>query len=129
MSHEALLRSLPIGKRMWLRAGGTSLWPLVPSGAQLQVERATVDQLRVGHIAVVAWPNGTLVAHLVRQVDPLLTVTSLGLDDPPGCELLGRVVAVKQGELRVPVPSSSAVLLRWVPRTARLLRAVVRRIR
>ncbi len=133
MSHEALLRALPPGGHIWLRAGGRSLWPLVLDGDQLLVERATA--LRVGDIAIVAWPSQPLVAHLVKTTEPLITVSLSGVEDPPQAEALGRVIAVKRGGTRIDVPAFSARVFQWLPRSALWLRhlpgarRLVRRLR
>lgn len=116
---EALLRALAPGQRLWLRAGGRSLWPFVLDHDQLHVERGT--RLERGDIALIVHPTGALVAHLVESVDPLVTVSSIGVADPPAIEVLGRVVAIKRGVVTFRLP---AVALRQVPRLARALRRV-----
>ena len=133
VSHERLLRALPPGGHIWLRAGGRSLWPLVLDADQLLVERG-ID-LRPGDIAIVGWPDQPLVAHLVQRTQPLVTVSIVGVEDPPEAEALGRVIAVKRGAHRVDLPRSSARLLQWLTRSARWLkylpgaRALVRLLR
>lgn len=132
---EALLRALPAGQRMWLRAGGRSLWPLVLDGDQLQVERGDEAGLQRGDIALVVNPAGQLVAHLVEGTAPLVTVSSVGVVDPPSKEVLGRVVAVRRGALRLTLPRSAHLVLRQVPVLSRTLkrvpglRALVHRLR
>lgn len=121
---EALLRALPNGQRMWLRAGGRSLWPLVLDGDQLQVLRADEASLRRGDIALVVNPTGQLVAHLVRSVGPLVTESSVGVVDPPSKEVLGRVVAVRRGALRLSIPRGAHLVLRQVPRVSSVLKRV-----
>lgn len=132
---EALLRALPPGQRMWLRAGGKSLWPLVLDGDQVHVERGGEDSLRRGDIALVVSPQGQLVAHLVDATGPLVTVSSVGVVDPPAREVLGRVVAVRRGAMTLSLPRGAHLALRQVPRLARALKRVpgvrqlVRRLR
>lgn len=132
---EALLRALPSGQRLWLRAGGKSLWPLVLDGDQVHVERGDEDALRRGDIALVVNPQGQLVAHLVEQTAPLVTVSSVGVVDPPAREVLGRVVAVRRGALTLKLPRGAHLALRQVPRLSRALkrlpglRHLVRRLR
>ena len=132
---EALLRAFPAGQRMWLRAGGRSLWPLVLDGDQLQVERGDEVGLQRGDLALVVNPAGQLVAHLVEAVSPLVTVNAVGTVDAPAREVLGRVVAVKRGGLRLTLPRGAHLALRQVPVVARALkrvpglRALVRRVR
>ncbi|MBL8923594.1 MAG: hypothetical protein JNJ54_32365 [Myxococcaceae bacterium] len=132
---EALLRALPAGQRMWLRAGGRSLWPLVLDGDQLQVERGDEAGLQRGDLALVVNPAGQLVAHLVERTAPLVTVSSVGVVDPPSKEVLGRVVAVRRGALRLTLPRGAHLVLRQVPAVSRALkrvpglRALVRHLR
>lgn len=132
---EALLRALPPGGRIWLRAAGRSLWPLVLDGDQVHVERGSEQALEPGDIALVVNPAGALVAHLVARTTPLVTVSSVGVEDPPALEVLGRVVAVRRAGVTVEVPRGARVLLRQVPRLATALRHVpgltslVRRLR
>ncbi|MDP3503329.1 MAG: hypothetical protein Q8S33_23545 [Myxococcales bacterium] len=132
---EALLRALPPGQRMWLRAGGKSLWPLVLDGDQVHVERGDERALRRGDLALVVNPQGQLVAHLVEQTGPLVTVSSVGVVDPPAREVLGRVVAVRRGAVTLALPRGAHLALRQVPRLSRALkrlpglRHLVRRLR
>lgn len=121
---EALLRALPFGQRMWLRAGGRSLWPLVLDGDQVQVLREDESALRPGDIALVVNPAGALVAHLVKSTGPLVTVSSVGVVDPPAKEVLGRVVAVRRGALRLSIPRGAHLALRQVPRVSSVLKRV-----
>ncbi|MDX2012382.1 MAG: hypothetical protein SFW67_19455 [Myxococcaceae bacterium] len=122
--HLDLLRALPHGAKMWLRAGGRSLWPLVLDKDQLHVERGDETALKIGDIALVVNPRGQLVAHLVQSLAPLVTVSSVGVVDPPAREVLGRVVAVRRGALRLELPRQSHLVLRHVPRVARALKEV-----
>ncbi len=134
-SHLDLLRALPIGGRLWLRAGGKSLWPVLLDGDHLQVERGGEAALRRGDIALIVSDGGQLIAHLVQALAPLVTVSSVGVVDPPAREVLGKVVAVRRGGLRVELPRHGPVVLRGVPRVAKALKRVpglrrlVRRVR
>jgi hypothetical protein len=122
--HHDLLRALPLGARMWLRAGGRSLWPLVLDNDQLQVERGDASQLHLGDIALIENHQGQLVAHLVQSLEPLVTVSSVGVVDPPAREVLGRVVALKRNGLRLDLPRRGHLVLRHVPTVARALKRV-----
>jgi hypothetical protein len=122
--HHDLLRALPPGARMWLRAGGRSLWPLVLDQDQLQVERGDASQLHLGDIALIENHQGQLVAHLVQSLEPLVTVSSVGVVDPPAREVLGRVVALKRNGLRLDLPRRGHLALRHVPTVARALKRV-----
>jgi len=132
MSHDALLRALPMGGQIWVRAAGRSLWPLVLDGDQLLVRRCERGELRPGDVALVSWAGGAVVGHLVEQVAPLITISSVGVRDPLGAELLGRAIAVRRGTVRFQLPR---FVLHWVPRAATVLnrlpfaRSVVRRLR
>ncbi|MCA2979128.1 MAG: hypothetical protein INH41_12940 [Myxococcaceae bacterium] len=123
-SHQDLLRAMPTGGRLWLRAGGKSLWPVLLDGDQLQVERLDEPSLRRGDIALIVSAQGQLVAHLVESLEPLVTVSSVGVVDPPAREVLGKVVAVRRGSVRLALPRHSHVLLRGVPRVAAVLKRV-----
>jgi hypothetical protein len=112
-----LLRALPPGKTMWLSAAGNSLWPFVLSGDQLRVERCGPSDVARGDLAVVDSP-GTLIAHIVVEVDPVVTASSVGVRDPEGLEVLGRVTAVRRGTRTVALPRASRHLLGLVPRAA-----------
>jgi hypothetical protein len=121
MSHEALLRALPPGGQIWVRVGGRSLWPLVLDGDQLLVQRCERTSLRRGDLAVISWPGTPLVGHLVARVDPFITVSSNGIEDPPDAEVFGRAVAVRRGTVRFDVPRR---VLHLVPKAAKLMRLV-----
>lgn len=133
--HAALLRGLAPGGVMWLRAGGKSLWPLLRDGDSLRVERCAEPDLAAGDVAVVAFPDGRLVAHLVVATRPLRTASSVGVLDPLPLEALGRVTGFRRGERAWPWPRALGRLLRWVPGTARVAkalpgaRALIRRVR
>lgn len=124
MSHEALLRALPTGGHIWLRVGGRSLWPLVLDADHLFVERCDASGLRRGDIAIVTWPEHSLVGHIVVDLDPLITSSIVGVRDPLGAEVLGKAIALRRGERRIDLPTLTAQLLRWVPDTALTLKRV-----
>lgn len=92
--HETLLRGLEPGQVMWLAAAGNSLWPLFRDGDSLKVERTA--ELRVGDIAVVKRPDGILAAHVVVAVEPLITASTAGLEDPQPLEGLARVIGYRR---------------------------------
>jgi mycothiol synthase len=133
--HRELLRALPPGGVLWLRAGGKSLWPLLRDGDSLRVERCTEADLAPGDVAVVAFPDGRLVAHLVETVAPLRTASSVGVRDPLPLEALGRVTGFRRAGRTWPWPRDLRRLLWLAPTTARLAkalpgaRALVRRLR
>ncbi|MFZ5441912.1 MAG: N-acetyltransferase, partial [Myxococcota bacterium] len=103
MIHEALLRGLPEGGVMWLRAAGRSLWPLLREGDSLRVVRvARAEALRPGDVAVVKLPSGILAAHLVVSSAPLQTVSTAGVLDPQPLEPLGRVTGFRRAGLVLP---------------------------
>lgn len=118
--HPELLRALPPGGIIWLRAGGKSLWPLLRDGDSLRVERCGEADLSPGDVAVVAFPDGRLVAHLVVQRAPLRTASSVGMLDPLPVEALGRVTAFKRAGRVWPWPRRLNLALRWLPSAARL---------
>jgi hypothetical protein len=133
--HETLLRNLPPGAVMWLRAAGKSLWPLLRDGDSLRVQRVSEVELRRGDVAVVKLPTGVLAAHLVASRAPLVTCSSVGVLDPLPVEALGRVTGFRRDGVERDWPALSRVLLRWVPDAARaarrlpLARALVRLLR
>lgn len=131
MIHEALLRGLPEGGVMWLRAAGRSLWPLLREGDSLRVVRvARAEALRPGDVAVVKLPSGILAAHLVVSSAPLQTVSTAGVLDPQPLEPLGRVTGFRRAGLVLPWPRGLRVALRWWPGLASVLKRVpgVRRV-
>ena len=122
---EELLRALQPGQRMWLRAGGRSLWPLVLDRDQLLIERGGEAELKRGQIALFVDRHDQLVAHLVEALGPLRTVSSVGVVDEPAKEVLGRVVAVRRGDRTVQLRRGTRHLLKLVPPAARVLKRVV----
>ncbi len=120
--YQALLRALPNGGQIWLRAGGQSLWPLLLDGDLLLIKRCDHESLTVGAIAVVTWADQPLVAHLVKQLEPLITWSSVGRHDAARPEVLGRVIALRRGSRRVELPSCTPHLLRWVPVSASVIK-------
>lgn len=115
-AHLAMrLRRLAFGARMELRGLGRSLWPIVESGARLEVERVPDAGIRRGEV-VVAWvpAHRSLVCHVVTGIDPIRTAAVFGVDDGE-VSVLARVVGVKgKGELRF--------RLAGAPHVVRLLR-------
>ncbi len=85
--------ALKAGHRVRVRAAGSSMRPLVPSGARITVE-PNGGPVRVDDV-VVALADGELVAHRVTRVDPveLRGDSSTAVEHAP--EILGRVVAVE----------------------------------
>lgn len=122
--HEALLRGLAPGAQMWLRASGNSLWPLLKDGDSLRVERTDEAGLRRGEVAVVKLPSGVLAAHLVTSLAPLQTSSSVGVLDPLPLEALARVVGFRREGVVRDWPAFSALLLRFLPASARVLKRV-----
>ena len=132
-----LLRSLPVGQCMWVRLGGTSMWPLLLAGDQVLVRRSDGSALRRGDMAAIVLANGVAAAHLVMETGPIRTAGTAGLDDGPIQAVIGRIEAVKRKGLRVPVTQAHQVLQFWpqffvvarrvpgLPRLGRLLRRVL----
>jgi hypothetical protein len=77
--------------------------PFLQSGDALFVERETDTRLSPGDIAILARPDGALIAHLVTCADPLRTTSMLGTEDPADFIPLGRVIRVRARGLEVPV--------------------------
>lgn len=131
MIHESLLRGLEPGRVMWLAAAGNSLWPLFRDGDSLKIERST--DFRVGDVAVVKRPDGILAAHLVVAVEPLITASTAGIEDPQPLEGLGRVVGYRRAG--VEHSFSNRLAFGAVPAIARLIkrlplvRSLIRSIR
>ncbi len=115
-----LLRALRPGQRLTVRASGRSLWPWVVDGDRLTVER--VVGAAPGDLGVIRYKAGPLIAHFVVTEAPLRTCSSMGALDPAGAELLGRVVEVRRGRVRIPLPPAARHLLRWAPVFARAAR-------
>lgn len=122
--HEQLLRGLPPGGVMWLKAAGKSLWPLLRDGDSLRVERVTESQLRAGDVAVVKLPGGVLAAHLVVQLAPLQTASTTGILDALPVEALGRVTGFRRGARTFDWPAQSRLVLQYWPLAARALKRV-----
>ena len=86
-----------------LPTSGGCMRPWIWPNGKLHIEPCTLDQLRVGEIAV--WLSGThLTAHRVVRVGGGTITTrsdSSLVDDPPvhGHELLGRAVRFSKGRL------------------------------
>lgn len=117
-----LLTALPLGERIWLASAGLSMWPFILSGDSLRVLRCAEPDLAVGDVAVVLYDPDVLVAHLVTSTSPFQTSSSVGTPDAPGATVLGRVVELRRGPLRLRIPRRVRHLLRLAPTAAQLLR-------
>lgn len=122
--YKALLESLGHGQVVWLRTGGNSLWPVVFSGDSLRIERCGPDGVEKGDIAVVEDAHGRLIAHLVVETRPVRTASTNGTLDEPPKAVLGRVTALRRGDVVLPVPRLLAPVLGEVPGVSRVLRRV-----
>lgn len=116
-----LVRALNPGQRIWLSAEGNSLWPFALSGDQLHIERCTEAEVRPGDVALIDLPH-SLVAHIVIQRAPVVTSSSVGVIDPSGYSVLGRVVALRRGSRTLELPRSARFLLAPVPKAAQILK-------
>ena len=117
-----LLTELPQGRRVWLSAAGLSMWPLLLPGDSVRVLRCRDDDLAVGDVAVVRYPHELLVAHLVVATKPVRTSSSVGTPDRPGAVVVGRVVELRRGRVRVPLPRRLRHLFRFLPPVAGAVR-------
>jgi len=95
-----LLRALQPGVKRWVRVRGSSMWPLLVSGDEVQFERGAA--VGPGDAAVLLRGDGALVTHVVSGVEPLRTCGFLGPEDAPGLELLGAVRRVRRGPVEAP---------------------------
>ncbi len=86
--------ALKAGHRVQIRAAGTSMRPLLPSGVRLTVEPLERDQLQSSDI-VVALCEGQLVAHRLVSRTPLILRGDSAPQFEHDPEVLGRVVAVE----------------------------------
>src|SRR4051794_32928973 len=123
--------SLPVGRRVWLRGLGRSMSPVLRSGDSLRVERCLPSTLRRGEIAVLRSTGDRLIAHLVIGTSPLRSSTFLGLEDPDGAEVLGRVIAVRRDKRRIRLFAESPSVLWWLHRVTAAAEAnrSIRRVR
>ncbi len=130
---RGLLLALEPGQTLWLSAAGQSLWPLVLDGDSLKVERCDETGVAAGDVAVIDAAR-SLVAHIVVQVGPVVTASSVGVRDALA-PVVGRVVAVRRAGRTVSLPRSARHAVRLVPglalvlKRSTVLRAVVRRLR
>jgi hypothetical protein len=130
---RGVLLALSPGESMWLSAAGRSLWPLVLDGDSLKVQRCDEHGVAPGDLAVIDAPR-SLVAHIVVQVNPVVTASSVGVRDA-SAPVLGRVVAVRRRGRTVALPRSVRHAVRVVPglavvlKRSSLVRAVVRALR
>lgn len=88
------------GARVWIRARGASMHPVIPHDSDILVETAGDRAYAVGEVVLAVGAHGTLVAHRIVRVSS----TEVGLrgdhcirtDVPvPLCQVLGTVVAVR----------------------------------
>lgn len=135
LGYLQLLEALPPGGRLWLRAGGQSMWPLLLEGDQLLVVRCSEQVLQRGDLAVITWADQpVLVAHAVKSVGPLVTVSAVGVCDRLGAMALAKVIALRRGGRRIELPRftpavitsliASGALFKHVPGVRRLVRAL-----
>ncbi|MFY0570878.1 N-acetyltransferase [Archangium lansingense] len=110
-----VLRALPLGRTLWVRGLGRSMWPLLRSGDSVQVLRCAAEAVAPGDLAVLLRADGGLTAHPVTGTSPVRTASFLGLEDP-AAELLGRVVRVRTRGLEVRLPVLARPLLRAAQR-------------
>lgn len=118
-----LVRSLPPGGTVWLASAGHSLWPLIRSGDLLLVRRCGPDELRRGDVALVEAP-ASLIAHIVTSVAPVATASIVGVADPLGLPVLGRVVAFRRGGTKYGLPDLLRPVVGLTPRAAAVLKQV-----
>lgn len=97
-----LLEATSQGKSIWIRGLGSSMWPLFRSGDLLRVRRCQESDLRAGDVAVLRNPRGELSAHIVKSTQPLVTVSLLGVVDPPAAVSLGRVTTLIRKGTMIP---------------------------
>lgn len=112
LGYLQLLEALPQGGRLWLRAGGRSMWPVLLEGDQLLVIRCSEQNLQKGDLAVVTLADEpVLVAHAVKSLGPLVTVSLGGVSDPRDVIALAKVIAVRRGDRKVELPRFTPVLI------------------
>lgn len=121
---------------MWIPAAGKSLWPLLRDGDSLRVRRVvSATELARGDVAVIKRPDGILAAHLVLTLEPLRTISTAGVEDPPPLEALGKVTGFRRWGRVWPWPDQLSFVLRFWPAAAEalkrvpLVRATVRSLR
>jgi mycothiol synthase len=98
----ALIEGTPLGRQLWLRGAGRSLYPLLRSGDAVRVLRCEPEDLARGDVALVR-VGRRLIAHVVLATGPLVTASLLGRKDPEGVPL-GRITALRRGPLVLPLP-------------------------
>jgi mycothiol synthase len=98
-----VLEALPPGQRLWVRAAGRSLYPLLRGGDSVRVLRCGPGAMARGDVALMR-QGRQLVAHVVVSTRPWMTASLVGGADPPGGVTLGRVVAVRRGPWVLPLP-------------------------
>lgn len=130
--------SLSAGKPFSFYATGTSMWPTLRHGDQLQVLPCHSHDLRRGDLLCLATDSGTLRVHRLvrfvhRSAEPELITRgdALPQEDPPihPSQVLGRVVAYERRGRRTDLTTFSSRLLGWLwalfPLPLRLLIRVV----
>jgi hypothetical protein len=113
-----LAEALRDGHSVELRAGGSSMLPLLRAGDLLTIEPADAGALKRNDIAVFA-RDGGLVAHRVLSTAPLVTrgdgcASSDGV--VPRSAVLGRVCAFERHGVRVRLDRSLGRALSWLSR-------------
>lgn len=113
----AAFESLPLGRSLWLRGLGISMKPLLWSGDQLLVQRCAESELKPGDIAIGTSSQG-LTAHVVREVNPLVTASLRGFDDRLTLRVLGRATQLDRGGVKLPINALSRAALKVVTQAA-----------
>jgi hypothetical protein len=119
----AFFEALQLGESMWFSTSGNSLWPLVLSGDEIEVQKIPERELRVGDLALVQFANGSLVAHLVVHINPLITSSSVGVFDT-NVKGLGRVTKVKKFGRVVALPNWFHAVGAHIPKGATLAKQI-----
>jgi mycothiol synthase len=97
-----LIEATPLGRQLWLRGAGRSLYPLLRSGDSVRVLRCEPEELARGDVALVR-VGRRLIAHEGLSTEPVVTASLLGRKDPEGVPL-GRITALRRGPLLLPLP-------------------------
>lgn len=98
-----VLEALPPGQRLWVRGVGQDLYPLLRSADAVRVLRCGPGAVSRGDVVLVR-QGRMLTARVVVSLEPWRTATLLGAEERSGGEVLGRVVALRRGRWRVPLP-------------------------
>lgn len=108
-----LLQSLLPGDCMWVRVGGTSMWPVLLNGDRVLVRRVDENALHVGDIAALILAGGVPAAHFVSAVDPLRTEGTAGITDVKVLRVIGKIEAVKRWNVRFNLKNVTWALRQW----------------